>query len=144
MNTKTIVSTGMLASALWLAGCENATHTQREAAIGATAGAVIGGIVGNQSGDTAEGAAIGAAAGGAIGAAHGSGRDARERTPREEAIEYSDEDYRELLTAEEVDVLRARAEAAGRRDARLTDFLTAEEKENLRRRDRLENRPIGR
>lgn len=139
MNTRMLVSIGVILAAAF-AGCENPTHTQRDAATGAAAGAVIGGIIGNNSGDTASGAAIGAAAGGALGAAHGSGKDARERR-REE---YREEDYRDLLTDEEVDILQARARASGQSSYRLTDFLTAREKENLRRRDEVQNREIGR
>ncbi len=140
MKTRLILMTGSLLG-LVLAGCENSTHTQREAGAGAAAGAVIGGIIGSQSGDAAEGAAVGAAAGGAIGAAHGSSKDTHAYS--RDSDTYTAEDYRDLLTPEEVDILQARARAAGRDDERLTDFLTAQERENLRRRDRLQNHEIG-
>ena len=120
-----------------LTGCENASssRTTRDAAIGATAGAVIGGVIGHNSGDeAAEGAAIGAAVGAAAGAVHGRSRE-RDRERNDEPIRYSDRDYRELLTDEEVDILQARARASNRDDYALTDFLTEREKENLRRRD---------
>jgi phage tail tape-measure protein len=138
MNTKWIAITGAVFSATFV-GCENSTHTQRDAVTGAAAGAVIGGIIGNNSGDTATGAAIGAAAGGALGAAHGSSKDTREQRD----TDYSESDYHDLLTNDEVEVLEARARASGDSDSRLTDYLTAEEKENLRRRDRLQDREIG-
>lgn len=139
MNTKYHILAG-LALVLTAAGCENASRTERDAARGAAAGAVIGGIIGHQSDDTAEGAAIGAVVGGAAGALHGQAKERRERRLADDR--YTDADYRDLLTDDEVDILRARARASGVDDYELTDFLTAREKENLRRRDRT-RREIG-
>jgi hypothetical protein len=149
MNSRFLNVFVLLVFALTLAACENASRsrTTRDAAIGAAAGAVIGGVIGHNSGDeAAEGAAIGAAVGaaaGAAGAAHGHARARDERRDYERGS-YSDDDYRELLTDEEVDILRARARASGRDDYELTDFLTNQEKENLRRRDALRDSEIGR
>jgi uncharacterized protein YcfJ len=132
-NPTPILLLGILA--VGLAGCESArdTRTTRDVAIGATAGAVIGGVIGHNSGDEAgAGAAIGAVVGGAAGAVHANAREReRERDDRPRADDY----YRSLLSAEEVDILRARARASGRRNYELTDFLTSDEKDNLRRRD---------
>lgn len=132
-NPIRILLLGILAASL--AGCESArdTRTSRDVAIGATAGAVIGGVIGHNSGDEAgAGAAIGAVVGGVAGAAHANAREReRQRDDRPRTADY----YRSLLTDHEVDILRDRARASGRRNYELTDFLTGDEKDNLRRRD---------
>lgn len=124
-----------------LAGCQSQSardsRMARDTAVGASAGAVIGGIIGHNSGDEAgTGAAIGAVVGGAAGAAHANSRDRQRDDRRRDDDRPRDDDYyRSMLQDHEVDILRARARASGRRNYDLTDFLTSEEKANLRRRD---------
>lgn len=136
---KTIMCVSVLAASLSLvgAGCHSRSRTERAAAVGAATGAVIGGVVGNQSGNPRTGAAIGAVAGGLAGGAYGS------RQEQAVASNDSSDYYLSLMTADEVEVLRARARASGNSKYSLTDYLTEKERANLRHRDATQ-REIGR
>ena len=118
------------------AGCSNTgydNNTNRGIAGGAAAGAVIGGIIGHQSGETGAGAALGAVVGGAAGGAYGHSKDQRTADYQtRDSYGFTDNDYYNLLTSDERETLRARAQ--GRTDAALTSFLTDDERANLRRR----------
>lgn len=128
---------------LFLIGCSApGTHERRGTEVGAVAGAIIGGIIGHQSGETGAGAAIGAAVGGTAGAAAGAAKDREEdrryergavsAQPKRDAYGYSLDDYIVLMTADEMEILQARADA--RPEVSMGVLLTDKEKENLRRR----------
>lgn len=128
----TVISIGALSL---LSACNSGydNNTTRGAAGGAAAGAVLGGIIGHQSGDTGKGAAIGALAGAAAGGAYGNQKDKRTSDYQtRDSYGYTDDDYFNLLTAQERETLRARA--SGRADVLLTSYLSEEERANLRRR----------
>jgi uncharacterized membrane protein YebE (DUF533 family) len=145
-SLNTLLAVGLLGL---LAGCAssrdrdwneyNTDNTRRSAATGAVAGAVIGGLIGHQSGETAAGAAIGAAAGGIAGGAYGHRQDqvqgrvtgADYGTSRD-SYGYTGNDYISLLTANEMNILRSRAQGAS--TVVLADYLTEQEKANLRAR----------
>ncbi len=123
----------------------DASNTTRGAVGGATAGAVLGGIIGHQSGDTAAGAALGAAAGAVAGGAYGNQRDRVSTTTGSDQMRdsygFTNDDYYELMTAQERALLRDRA--GNRTDVNLMSYLTSEERANLRRRAGTRNE-IGR
>jgi uncharacterized protein YcfJ len=117
-----------------LVGCESTgPETQRGAAIGAATGAVIGGVIGHQSGETAAGAAIGAAAGGVAGGAYGKHKDDTNSRGSRDYYGYTPQDYYNMMTSDEREILRRRAEGRSYND--ITDFLTEEERANLRARN---------
>ena len=127
---KTIYVITLAAITLGLgAGCSSSSRTQRSAALGAATGAVVGGVIGHQSGEAGAGAAIGAAVGGAAGGMYGRNQE------RALGSDTSENYYLSLMTADEMDILRARARASGRSNYELADLLTEEEKSNLRRRE---------
>ena len=73
INSKTLITTIILAGTVGLAGCETTNghnNTLKKGAIGAAAGAAAGAIIGNNAGDgdAQSGALIGAVIGGAGGA----------------------------------------------------------------------------
>lgn len=142
----------LLFSLLFWVGCSApGTQERRGTEIGAVTGAIIGGIIGHQSGETAAGAAIGAAVGGTAGAATGAAKDRQQdqryergavhAQPRVDAFGYTTDDYIALMTADEMEILQARADA--RPEVKMGVLLTDQEKENLRRRA-VENQEIGR
>src|SRR3954471_1633441 len=108
---------------------ETSSNTQRGAAGGAAAGALIGGIIGHQSGETGAGAAIGAAAGAAAGGAYGHSKDTKADSTTRDSSGYTRNDYYNLMTPQERDVLKARA--GGRTDVDTVAYLTDEERANL-------------
>jgi uncharacterized protein YcfJ len=136
---------------LVFAGCSApGTQERRGTEIGAVTGAIIGGIIGHQSGETAAGAAIGAAVGGTAGAAAGAAQD-RENDrryergtvraqPRVDDFGYTLDDYIALMTADEMEILQARAQ--NRPEVQMGVLLTDQEKANLRRRS-IGNQEIG-
>lgn len=147
---KTIVLTFL--ALLLMAGCSApGTHERRGTEIGAVSGAIIGGIIGHQSGETAAGAALGAAIGGTAGAAAGAVKDREEdqryergavhAQPSVDQFGYTMDDYIALMTADEMEILQARAQA--RPEVQMGVLLTEQEKANLRRRS-ITNREIGR
>lgn len=137
--------------ALLMAGCSApGTHERRGTEVGAVTGAILGGIIGHQSGETAAGAAVGAAVGGTAGAAIGAAKDREENEryekgairaePRTDEHGYSFQDYVDLMTDDEMEILQARADA--RPGVPLSNLLTDKEKANLRLRS-VGNREIG-
>jgi len=136
---------------LLLSGCSApGTHERRGTEVGAVTGAIVGGIIGHQSGETAAGAALGAAVGGTAGAAMGAAKDRAEdqryergairAEPRTDEHGYSFQDYVDLMTDDEMEILQARADA--RPGVPLSNLLTEREKANLRLRS-VGNREIG-
>ncbi len=119
-------------------GCRSHSRTQRGAAVGAATGAIVGGVIGNQSGNPRTGAAVGAAVGGLAGGSYANRQD------RAVSSNESADHYLYLMTPEEIDILRARAQASGNSRYALTDYLTEQERINLRRRNSTEGREIGR
>ncbi len=150
MKTKTFGLS--LTAFLFLVGCSApGTQERRGTEIGAVTGAIIGGIIGHQSGETAAGAAIGAAVGGTAGAAAGAAKDREQdrryergavrAQPRVDEFGYTLDDYIALMTADEMEILQARAQA--RPEVQMGVLLTDQEKANLRRRS-VGNQEIGR
>ncbi len=144
--------TAFLAVVLLFAGCSApGTHERRGTEIGAVSGAILGGIIGHQSGETAAGAALGAAVGGTAGAAIGAAQDREEdrryergamrAEPKTDEFGYTFQEYVDLMTDEEMEILQARADA--RPSVPLSNLLTDQEKANLRLRAE-GNREIGR
>jgi uncharacterized protein YcfJ len=121
-----------LAIALLLAACNTGPETQRSAAVGAATGAVIGGIIGHQSGETGAGAALGAAAGGLAGGAYGKQKDDSNDRYSRDHYGFTSQDYLSMLTSEERDILRRRAQGSSTSD--LAVFLSDQERANLRAR----------
>ena len=149
MKTAAVI---LASGALLFASCAApGTHEREGTELGAVAGAVIGGIIGHQSGETAAGAAIGAAAGGALGAAVGAEKDRAENRryergavraqPAKDQYGYTIDDYYNLMTDDEMDILQARAQT--RPEVSMGVLLTDQEKANLRRRAQ-SSREIGR
>lgn len=148
---KTNIVSLLLFSFLFLVGCSApGTHERRGTEVGAVTGAILGGIIGHQSGETAAGAAVGAAVGGTAGAAIGAAKDREEderyergairAEPRTDEHGYSFQDYVDLMTDDEMEILQARADA--RPGVPLSNLLTDKEKANLRLRS-VGNREIG-
>jgi len=69
------LSIAIATTALFSAGCNSFTKTQKGAAIGAGAGGVVGAFIGKAAGNTALGAIIGGAVGGTAGALIGKNMD---------------------------------------------------------------------
>jgi outer membrane protein OmpA-like peptidoglycan-associated protein len=69
------LTSALLITTLFAAGCSSLSRTEKGAIIGAGAGGAIGGVIGNQTGSTARGAIIGAAVGGVVGAIIGNQMD---------------------------------------------------------------------
>ncbi|WP_221030882.1 glycine zipper domain-containing protein [Actomonas aquatica] len=141
---KTLTSSVVGLGLLLMVGCSAPnTHERRGTEAGAVAGAIIGGIIGHQSGETAAGAAIGAAVGGTAGAAMGAAKDREEdrryergtvrAQPVQDQYGYTLQDYMQLMTDEEMEILQARADA--RPEVPMGQLLTDREKANLRRRE---------
>jgi hypothetical protein len=134
---KKLLFVPLLGAAVLWTGCETTPQERRSAGVGAATGAIAGGVIG---GDV-RGAAIGAAIGGAAGGLYERGRrsDGGVAAERDAVVMSEGEiDYLALMTEEEIDILRRRAQASGRTNFQLTDFLTEEERANLRARAGIE------
>jgi len=149
--TKSCFVVFLSAGVLFFTGCAApGTHERRGTEFGAVSGAIMGGIIGHQSGETAAGAALGAAVGGTAGAAAGAAKDrqverryergAIRAEPRVDEFDYTFQDYVDLMTDEEMEILQARADA--RPGLPLSQLLTDREKQNLRQRS-IRSQEIG-
>jgi len=132
-------------------GCQTTGPNERRGAeLGALAGAVIGAVIGNQSGEAGAGAAVGAIAGAVAGAAVGNNRDQQDSRryeqgtvsaqPLRDQFGYTAEDYMNLMTNEEIEILQSRADL--RPEVPMATLLTDQEKTNLRKR-KVSQRQIG-
>lgn len=128
---RVVAASVVAALALFASACQSSSNTTRGAGVGAATGAVIGGIIGHQSGEAGAGAAVGAAVGGVAGGAYGRHQDNEANRP---GYSWDNDKYLAQLTPDELNTLKARADASGRSNPPLGDFLTAVEKENLRAR----------
>lgn len=148
---KTITVLFTIIALTFATGCQSVGPNERRGAeLGALAGAVIGAVIGNQSGEAGAGAAVGAAAGAAIGAAAGNKRDQEESRryergtvsaqPAKDQFGYTFEDYLNLMTNDEVEILQSRADL--RPEVPMATLLSDQEKTNLRKR-KVSQRQIG-